>query len=140
MKKTLFILIIISSLFISKLSIANEILEGFWKESASSSLQRNDNNYLKIEFKKNKKCNIQIISVDGTSASFEGTYYIDDKKKPMPLSIRNISNLSYPLHTIVRYIDDNTIEIMKFSSIQRFRPIYFSKKGKISLKKVKLNN
>ena len=140
MTKTLSILIIIISFFFSQLSIANEILVGFWEESASSSLQRNDNNYLKIEFKKGKKCNIYIVSADGTSVNFQGVYYLDSKKKPMPLSIRNINNLSHPLHTIIRYVDENTIEMMRFSSTQRFRPISFSEENTISFKRIKLNN
>ena len=125
--KTLFIFIstIIIFLFIPKLSFSNQTLEGFWEESTDSYMQRKDSNYLKIEFKKDKKCNIYIISTDGTSLNFAGIYDLDIQKKPMPLSIRSITNLNYPLHTIIRYIDENTIDIMQFSSTQRLRPVFF---------------
>ena len=140
--KTLFIFIstIIIFLFIPKLSFSNQTLEGLWEESTDSYMQRKDNNYLKIEFKKDKKCNIYIIRTDGTSLNFAGIYDLDIQKKPMPLSIRSITNLNYPLHTIIRYIDENTIDIMQFSSTQRLRPVFFSEENKIRLKKIKLNN
>jgi len=140
--KTLFIFIstIIIFLFIPKLSFSNQTLEGFWEESTDSYMRRKDNNYLKIEFKKDKKCNIYIIRTDGTSLNFSGIYDLDTQKKPMPLSIRSITNLNHSLHTIIRYIDENTIEIMQFSTIQRIRPVFFSEENKIRLKKIKLNN
>ena len=140
--KTLFIFIstIIIFLFIPKLSFSNQTLEGFWEESTDSYMRRKDNNYLKIEFKKDKKCNIYIIRTDGTSLNFSGIYDLDTQKKPMPLSIRSITNLNHPLHTIIRYIDENTIDIMQFSSTQKLRPVIFSEENKIRLKKIKLNN
>ena len=140
--KTLFIFIstIIIFLFIPKLSFSNQTLEGFWEESTDSYMRRKDNNYLKIEFKKDKKCNIYIIRTDGTSLNFAGIYDLNTQKKPMPLSIRSITNLNHPLHTIIRYIDENTIDIMQFSSTQKLRPVIFSEENKIRLKKIKLNN
>ena len=140
--KTLFIFIstIIIFLFIPKLSFSNPTLEGFWEENMDSYMQRKDNNYLKIEFKKDKKCNIYIIRTDGTSLNFAGIYDLDTQKKPMLLSIRSIANLNHPLHTIIRYIDENTIDIMQFSSTQKLRPVIFSEENKIRLKKIKLNN
>jgi len=140
--KTLFIFIstIIIFLFIPKLSFSNQTLEGFWEESTDSYMRRKDNNYLKIEFKKDKKCNIYIIRTDGTSLNFAGIYDLDTQKKPMSLSIRSIANLNHPLHTIIRYIDENTIDIMQFSSTQKLRPVIFSEENKIRLKKIKLNN
>ena len=140
--KTLFIFIstIIIFLFIPKLSFSNQTLEGFWEENMDGYMQRKDNNYLKIEFKKDNKCNIYIIRTDGTSLNFAGIYDLDTQKKPMPLSIRSIANLNHSLHTIIRYIDENTIDIMQFSSTQRLRPIFFSEENKIRLKKIKLNN
>ena len=140
--KTLFIFIstIIIFLFIPKLSFSNQTLEGFWEESTDSYMRRKDNNYLKIEFKKDKKCNIYIIRTDGTSLNFAGIYDLDTQKKPMPLSIRRITNLNHPLHTIIRYIDENTIDIMQFSSTQKLRPVIFSEENKIRLKKIKSNN
>ena len=140
--KTLFIFIstIIIFLFIPKLSFSNQTLEGFWEENMDSYMQRKDNNYLKIEFKKDNKCNIYIIRTDGTSLNFSGIYDLDTQKKPMPLSIRSITNLNHSLHTIIRYIDENTIDIMQFSSTQRLRPVIFSEENKIRLKKIKLNN
>ena len=95
--------------------------------------------YLK-KWKKDKKCNIYIIRTDGTSLNFAGIYDLDTQKKPMPLSIRSITNLNHPLHTIIRYIDENTIDIMQFSSTQKLRPVIFSEENKIRLKKIKLNN
>ena len=140
--KTLFIFIstIIIFLFIPKLSFSNQTLEGFWEESTDSYMRRKDNNYLKIEFKKDNKCNIYIIRTDGTSLNFAGIYDLDTQKKPMPLSIRSIANLNHPLHTIIRYIDENTIDIMQFSSTRKLRPVIFSEENKIRLKKIKLNN
>lgn len=142
MYKTLLIFFstIIIFFFIPKLSFANQTFDGIWEETTNSYMKRKDKNYLKIEFKKDKKCNIYIINADGTSLKFEGIYNLNIKKKPIPLSIKSIANLDYPLHTIIRHINNDTIEMMSFSSIQRLRPVFFSKENKIRLKRIKLNN
>ena len=138
--KIILVFIIAIIFFIPKNLLADNNLEGFWEESKKSSLQRGDKSYLKIEFKKDKKCEIFIIKTDGTPSSyFGGNYDFDSTKKPMPLSIRNISNLAHPLHTIIRYIDKNTIDIMEFSTTQRFRPVSFSKEKKIRLERIKIS-
>ena len=133
--KSIFFLpsILIMFFLIQNLAYGDQSIEGVWKGSAWG-------DFLKIEFKNNKKCNIEVHNKSGEILVLKGTYELDFNKKPIPLSIRNVSNLNHPLHTIIRFVDDDTVEMMKFSFSQRFRPIFFSDEKKIRLKRNKIDN
>ena len=55
----------------------------------------------------------------------DGTYLINFQKKPIPLSLRDISNLNHPLHTVIFFENHETIIIKEFSPKWRLRTISF---------------
>jgi hypothetical protein len=68
--------------------------------------------------------------------TLNGTFELDYKKKPIPFSIRNIPQLNHQLHTIIEFIEDDSIKIAKFSSKWRLRPISFDAGNTINLKRL----
>ena len=68
--------------------------------------------------------------------TINGSYELDFSKKPVPLSIRNIPQLNYQLHTIIEFIGDDSIRIALFSSKWRLRPISFETGQTINLKRI----
>jgi len=65
-----------------------------------------------------------------------GVFTLDYTKKPIPLSITKIKELNYPIHTIIRFNNYNTLDIMAFSKKQRLRPLYFDSNSLIKLKRI----
>jgi hypothetical protein len=55
----------------------------------------------------------------------KGTFEVDFSKTPIPLSVRNIPNLTHPLHTIILFRGYNTIVMGGFGSRLKLRPITF---------------
>ena len=55
--------------------------------------------------------------------TLNGRFQFDFSKKPIPFSIRNIPQLTHQLHTIIEFIEDDSIRIAEFSSKWRLRPI-----------------
>jgi len=94
-------------------------IKGEWKGS-------NSEQKINFKFSDNNKCEIIIINRnEDFLRKMYGVYKIDFSKKPMTLSIKNIDELSHPLHTIFEFIDFNTIKISHFSPSWRLRPIAF---------------
>jgi hypothetical protein len=68
--------------------------------------------------------------------TINGNFELDISKKPIPFSIRNIPQLNHQLHTIIGFIDDDSIRIAEFSSKWRLRPISFNSENTIYLKRL----
>ena len=99
----------------------NNGLVGEWVESI------NDNEFT-FHFMEGNRLEIVINSNDGESyITHNGNYFIDNKKLPNTIDLRNISNYTGPLFGILKIIDSNTIQISKFSNKWRFRPLSFDK-------------
>lgn len=121
---SLFILIFIvyyTTILISKTDYSNSnLLVGTWK---------NENKTTAISLTINKKdeCKIIINNKNSTKEKkdFKGICYINYKKNPISLSIYKIDKLNYPLHTIIKIIDNKTLKLEKFSNKWRLRPIIF---------------
>ena len=71
----------------------------------------------------------------GSTEKLNGRYQIDFSKKPIPLTIRNIPQLNFSLHTIVEFTSNDSIRITNFSTQWRLRPISFDPAKNIKLKK-----
>ena len=54
-----------------------------------------------------------------TSGKLAGNYYVDFSKKPIPLSLKNMPQLSYPLHTSIEFIGNNSLRINLFAPERR---------------------
>lgn len=82
-------------------------------------------------FNTDKTCVLKFVDKQSnTTDIINGNYELDLSKKPIPMSIRNIPQLNYPLHTIIEFIGDDSIRIADFSPRWRLRPISFSN-GKV---------
>ncbi len=87
-----------------------------------------NNNKFTFYFMGGNRFEIIINNNDGKRYStHKGNYFIDNKKLPNTIDLRNISNYTGPLFGILKIIDSNTIQISKFSNKWRLRPLSFDK-------------
>ena len=118
--KVSFVWLIICSFIIVEAQEYNGLV-GEWVVS------KNDNKFT-FHFMDGNRLEIVIKSNDGESyITHKGNYFIDNKKLPNTIDLRNISNYTGPLFGILKIIDSNTIWISKFSNKWRLRPISFDK-------------
>jgi len=68
-----------------------------------------------------------------------GNFEIYLSKKPISLTVRNIPQLNHPLHTIVEFIEDDSIRLAYFATRWRLRPISFDHNISMNLKKADRN-
>lgn len=105
---------------------------GVWKGNYN-------NNELSFVLKKDNTCVLKYFNTKTNKLEVvEGIFELDISKKPVPLSIRNISQLNYSLHTIIEFISDDSIRIAEFSPKWRLRPISFLPEKTIGLKRFQL--
>lgn len=92
---------------------------------------------LRIQFARDGTC---IMSIrEGTTDQvriLEGEFQMDRSKKPIPLTIRNISKLSHPLHTIVQFSGSESMRLSAFAPHWRLRPISFDRNSSVKLKRI----
>ena len=87
--------------------------------------------------KSNQKFNLSIKDKKlKTSSSIKGDFFVDYSKKPIALSFRNIPNMSYPLHTIIKFKGRNLIILTEFSTREKFRPMIFKSENSIKIKRL----
>ena len=70
----------------------------------------------------------------------ESAHFVDGanlSKEPVLLSIRNIPSINHPLHTIVEFVDINSIRLASFAPRWKVRPISFDRNTSMNLKRVK---
>ena len=75
-------------------------------------------------------------NINDSKKVLEGKFEIDFSKKPIPISIRNIPDINYPLHTILEFVDKDSIQLAMMSPRWRLRPISFDLKTSINLKRI----
>jgi hypothetical protein len=87
--------------------------------------------------KRDSTCEIKF--VDGSNVTqIRGYFQVDFSKRPIPLTIRNIPNLSHPLHTIIQFTELDVMRITKFAPRLKLRPIGFSRETEIYLRRSKV--
>jgi hypothetical protein len=104
----------------------NKNIIGYWEGSTKDLTISLDANKLNV-------CKITFINNDTDSITIIGKYEINLSKNPIPFSIKNIDQLDYQLHTIINFISPDKIEMGKFSTKWRLRPIVINKDEKIIL-------
>jgi len=62
----------------------------------------------------------------GVVEILKGEYKADFSKRPIPLTLRSISQLNHPLYTIIEFLDNDSIRMADFTPRWRIRPISFS--------------
>jgi hypothetical protein len=96
-----------------------------------------DNRELLFRFEPDHTCSLRFRDKGtGTETVLDGTFETDFTKQPVPVSIRNIAQLSHPLHTIVTLRADGTLWVAPFSPRSRLRPIAFDPKVTMELRRV----
>lgn len=85
-----------------------------------------DDKEIALTFNQDQTCELFInnLSVED-SLIFKGNFEIDFSKKPIPLSIKNISNLNHPIHTIIEFKNKNELRLGDFAKRWKQRPITF---------------
>ncbi|HXV59741.1 MAG TPA: hypothetical protein VEK15_03540 [Vicinamibacteria bacterium] len=71
----------------------------------------------------------------GSTQLINGNMEIDFSKTPIPLTVRNIPQLTHSVHTIVEFLDDDTMRMAAFATRWRLRPIAFDPSTSMTLKK-----
>lgn len=96
-----------------------------------------NNHEFVVVFKNDKTCMLRYFNKESNKfETISGNYELDFSKKPIPLSIRNIPELNHPLHTIIKFVNDDSILMAEFSSKWRLRPISFEIGKTIKLSRI----
>ena len=96
-----------------------------------------DGNELIFEFKRDRTCQFSFRNINsGTVERINGNFETDFSKIPVPLTIRNIPQLSHPLHTILFFIEDDSLRIAKFAPRWRLRPVAFDNHTSMNFKRL----
>ena len=73
--------------------------------------------------------------------NFKGIYLVNFNKKPIPLSLKEISNLNHSLYTIIFFKNNDEIVISEFAPKWRIRNISFDdSKNNFTLQRITKNN
>ena len=103
---------------------------GIWKGSHYK-------NEISIIFNKDFTCVLKYFDLESNNfETITGNYELDFSKTPISLSIRNISQLNHPLHTIIKFINDDSIMMAEFSTKAKLRPIAFETEKIIILNRI----
>ena len=90
-------------------------------------------------FKSDKTCILKFFDKElDNFETINGNYEFDFSKKPLSLSISNISELNHSLYTIVEFNGNDLIRIAEFSPKWRLRPISFNSEKSINFKRASL--
>ncbi|MFC1964389.1 hypothetical protein ACFLWG_00045 [Chloroflexota bacterium] len=88
-------------------------------------------------FNSDGTCSLSFKNNDsGETNELSGTFEVDFEKSPIPLSIRNIPQLTYGLYTIIYFTDNNSLIMADFSPRWRLRPISFQNNTSMNLRRV----
>jgi hypothetical protein len=126
---TIFFLILFGIYFQPTIQIKETNIVGSWW---------GDLNDKKIEifFSQDNTFDLKFIDLTKDSIEeFSGDYEIDFTKAPMPLTLKNITQLNYPLHTIIEFVQIDLIKSAFFSKQLKIRPISFNKQKLFYLRK-----
>lgn len=121
----IFSIILIFIIYNSNQRVNENKLYGKW-------IGKQNNKMISLIFNQDQTCEF-IIHRD--SIKIKGNFEIDFSKYPIPLSIKNISNLDYALHTIISFKNNNELRIGDFGKRWRLRPIAFDYNKNLILKK-----
>lgn len=127
------LIITFNFLFLScEVSKKNNII-GIWEGQQSELI-------LQFDFNQDMTCKLTIKNIAlNTSNALDGKYKIDYSKKPIPLSITNIPQLSYSLNTIIEFLDSDSVKFGIFAPHWRFREVSFQRNKSFILKKIQSN-
>ena len=97
-------------------SYSEEDLYGTWIGNKGEVLTFSQDSSFELKF---NKSDLKINKI-------RGTFELDFSKTPIPLSFRNIPNITHPLHTIIQFKGYNTFIMGEFGPRLKLRPITFN--------------
>ncbi|HSF18742.1 MAG TPA: hypothetical protein VLK65_24675, partial [Vicinamibacteria bacterium] len=107
-----------------------ENLFGVWSGETGNVL-------LVFRFFHDGRCEFRFEDAESGSAQLiNGNMEIDFSKTPIPLTVRNIPQLTHSVHTIVEFLDDDTMRMAAFATRWRLRPIAFDPSTSMTLNRV----
>ena len=122
-------ILILSLLSINQKKYVEDDIFGFWVGS-------NNEKEIFFNFKKDYTCTFKYVQkITKIESEFNGVFNINFKKKPNSLSIKNIDQLDYPLHSIIKFLDKDVIKIGGFSPKWKLRPTSFDQHSSILVKR-----
>lgn len=122
-------ILIVFSVFSCTKSSCNKDIYGTWRGELQGKV-------LLFQFKSDQTAILSFMDIaSGTVEEITGNFEVDCSKKPIPLSIRNIPQLNHPLHTIIKFSEDDSIQLVNFSPRWRLRPISFIGMTSVNLKR-----
>jgi len=114
---------------ISCIRIRNEKdLHGTW-------LGKSEEMEIRIKFDQDSRFEFIYNYGGSDTIGITGYYEVDFSKEPIPLTIRRISQLNHPLHTIIEFKEPNVIKMARFATRWKLRPITFNRETEIILYK-----
>jgi hypothetical protein len=96
------------------------------------------NKAISLNFAYDGVCTITLVRLDnGSEETIKGNFMLDFSKDPIVLSIKNVPQLNHPLHTVVRFLSEDTIMVGYMAPRWRLRPVAFGAGNEFRLKRVK---
>lgn len=82
-------------------------------------------------------CNLELKnSLNEILETFSGVCNIDSQKYPNAFSIKNITNRSFSIYSLIRKVNKTTIQVTAFSTKWRLRDVSFTNENIINLSKI----
>ena len=134
-KNSLFILFFIITVFFSAILISKKNYEknnifGLWEN-------HNHKEVIYFKFNDDYSCDIKIIDETTKDENiYSGNFEVNFLKNPKTLSIRNIPQLDHPLHTIIKFLNEDLVKMGSFSPRWKLRPISFDPISSIIIKRI----
>jgi len=117
-------------IFNSPRSITLNDIHGTWKGS-----YKNNNIILRINL--DSTCILEVGNIESSeSYIYNGECSLDNKKFPYSFMIKNISETSDSLYSILMPINNNAIKITQFSNKWRLRQVTLTKKNTFTINKI----
>jgi len=116
---------------------------GAWDEPVEEDIYgmwtgTHENKEISLNFAYDGVCTMTLVRLDnGSEETIKGNFMLDFSKDPIVMSIENVPQLNHPLHTVVKFLSEDTILVGYMAPRWRLRPVAFGAGNEFRLKRVK---